>query len=64
MIATGHITAVAKVNPSYLPGGANVHPLFNALFFGTHYAAYLGTYGLHGTGSYISMGAHSGGFFR
>jgi len=25
MIATGHITAVTKVNPSYLPGGANVH---------------------------------------
>ena len=34
IIATGHITAVAKMNPSYLPGGANVHPLFNALFFG------------------------------
>jgi len=26
MVATGHITAVAKMNPSYLPGGANVHP--------------------------------------
>ena len=39
------------MNPSYLPGGANVHPLLNALFSGTHYAAYLGTYGLHGTGS-------------
>jgi len=25
MVATGHITDVAKVNPSYLPGGANVH---------------------------------------
>ena len=25
MVATGHITAVAKMNPSYLPGGANVH---------------------------------------
>jgi len=25
MVATGHITAVAKTNPSYLPGGANVH---------------------------------------
>ena len=24
MIATGHITAVAKMNPSYLRGGANV----------------------------------------
>ena len=24
MVATGHITAVAKINPSYLPGGANV----------------------------------------
>jgi len=24
MVATGHITAVAKVNPSYLPGGANM----------------------------------------
>jgi len=24
MVATGHITAVAKMNPSYLPGGANV----------------------------------------
>jgi len=26
MVATGHITAVAKMNPSYLPSGANVHP--------------------------------------
>ena len=25
MVATGHITAVAKMNPLYLPGGANVH---------------------------------------
>jgi len=24
MVATGHITAAAKMNPSYLPGGANV----------------------------------------
>jgi len=30
-----HITAAAKMNPSYLTGGDNVHPLFNALFFGT-----------------------------
>ena len=30
MVATGHIIAAAKVNPSYLPGGANVYPLFNA----------------------------------
>jgi len=26
MKATGHITAFIKMNPSYLPGGANVHP--------------------------------------
>ena len=26
MVATGHITAAAKMNPSYLPGGASVHP--------------------------------------
>jgi len=25
MVATGHVTAVAKMNPSYLSGGANVH---------------------------------------
>jgi len=25
MVATGHITAVAKMNPLYLPDGANVH---------------------------------------
>jgi len=25
MLATGHTTAVAKMNPSYLSGGANVH---------------------------------------
>jgi len=25
MVATCHITDVAKMNPSYLPGGANVH---------------------------------------
>ena len=24
MVATGHITAVAKMNPSYLRGGTNV----------------------------------------
>ena len=64
MAATGHITAVTKMNPSYLPGGANVHPLFNALFFWKHYVAYFGTYGLNGTGSFISMGAHSRGFLH
>jgi len=25
MVATGHITAVVKMNPSYLPCGANAH---------------------------------------
>ena len=25
MVATGHISAAAKMNTSYLPGGANVH---------------------------------------
>jgi len=25
MIATGHITAIAKMNPSYFPGGTKVH---------------------------------------
>ena len=34
MVATGHITAVTKMNPSFLPGGANVHPLFNACSLG------------------------------
>jgi len=31
MVATGHITDVAKVNPSYLPGGANVHSFYHLL---------------------------------
>jgi len=27
MVATGHITAAAEMNSSYLPGGANVNPI-------------------------------------
>jgi len=34
MVAAGHITAAAKMNPSYLPGGANVHPYLMHCSFG------------------------------
>jgi len=31
MVATGHVTAVTKMNPSYLSGGANVHSFHHLL---------------------------------
>jgi len=36
MVATGHVTAAAEMNLSYLPGGANAHPPIQciSLFFG------------------------------
>ena len=33
--AIGRIAAAAKIDPSYSPCGANVHPLSNALFLET-----------------------------
>jgi len=32
MVATGHVTAAAEMNLSYLPGGANAHPPYSMHF--------------------------------